>query len=77
VNETFAKKFLADHPLGKRISDHKDKNGRPEWMTVVGEVNDSQDWRLGGPPRLFQNYIFRMRRAPIITGACAAIDPQH
>ena len=69
VNETFANKFLADHPLGKRISDHKDKNGRPEWMTVVGEVNDSQDWWLGGVsapiPELYLPYAQSTNVTPV------------
>jgi len=69
VNETFAKKFLADQPLGKRISDQKDKNGRPKWMTVVGEVNDSQDWWLGGVsapmPELYLPYAQSTNVTPV------------
>ena len=48
VNETFAKKYLSGNPLGKRISLNKDKTGQPEWMDVVGEVGDTQDFSLGG-----------------------------
>ena len=43
VDEAFAHKYLGDHPLGRRISDKNDKNGQPEWMDIVGEVNDVHD----------------------------------
>jgi len=48
VNETFAKQYLSNEPLGKRISLNKDTRGQPEWMDVVGEVSDTQDFSLGG-----------------------------
>jgi len=48
VNATFAKKYLSAKPLGKRINLNKDKIGQPEWMDVVGEVSDTQDFSLGG-----------------------------
>lgn len=48
VNETFAKKYLSNQPLGKRISLNKDERGQPEWMDVAGEVSDTQDFSLGG-----------------------------
>jgi predicted permease len=47
VNRDFAKKFLAGRPLGKRVTERKDKVGHPEWMTIVGEVNDSYDVSIG------------------------------
>jgi predicted permease len=47
VNEAFAKKYLAGQPLGKRISQQKDKKtGQPEWLNVVGEVSDNLDFAL-------------------------------
>ena len=51
VNETFAKKYLSSQPLGKRISKQKDKNGQPEWMTVVGEIADNRDFDLQTDPQ--------------------------
>lgn len=50
VNEAFAKKYLGNQPLGKRISQHKGKDGQPEWMTVVGEVADEHDFMLEADP---------------------------
>jgi putative ABC transport system permease protein len=50
VDETFAKKYLAGNPLGKRIGGDKDKNGPPQWMDVVGEVSDTQDANLNDKP---------------------------
>ncbi|HKF53299.1 MAG TPA: ABC transporter permease, partial [Candidatus Acidoferrales bacterium] len=51
VNETFAKKYLSNQPLGKRFSKQKDKNGQPEWMTVVGEIADNRDFALEADPQ--------------------------
>lgn len=51
VNETFAKKYLSNQPLGKRISKQKDKSGQPEWMTVVGELTDNFDFALEVDPQ--------------------------
>jgi len=51
VNETFARNYLSNQPLGKRISKQKDKNGQPEWMTVVGEIADNLDFALETDPQ--------------------------
>ena len=50
VNETFAKKYLSDQPLGKRISQHEEKNGQRDWLTVVGEVSDEHDFAIEAEP---------------------------
>ena len=50
VNETFAKKYLAEKPLGKRISQQDDKKGNPQWMEIVGEASDTQDANLNDKP---------------------------
>jgi putative ABC transport system permease protein len=59
VNRTFAKQFLSDRPLGKHISASKDNDGRPKWMTIVGEVDDSHDvavgWRI--MPEIYLPYL--------------------
>jgi putative ABC transport system permease protein len=51
VSESFAKKYLSNQPLGKRISKHKGKNGQPEWMTIVGETADTLDFGLDTDPQ--------------------------
>jgi putative ABC transport system permease protein len=58
VNELFARKFLSGQPLGKRISERMDKSGQPEWLTIVGEVNDSRDWGVEAEafPELYVPY---------------------
>ncbi len=44
VSRAFARQYLGPgSPLGRRISMEKDKEGRPEWMVVVGEVGDVWD----------------------------------
>ncbi len=54
VDDTFAKKFLSDQPLGKQISFvglvPNAKNSQPEWMTVVGEVRNTQVFGPGAAP---------------------------
>lgn len=58
VDETFAKQLLLNQPLGKQISDHTSKDGKPEWMTVVGEVSDTLIFgpQAGGMPELYEPY---------------------
>jgi len=43
VNETFARRYFSGNPLGHRISHDKDRSGKPEWMEIVGEAQDSHD----------------------------------
>lgn len=43
INKTFAKLYLSGNPLGQRISLRDDKNGRPQWMQIIGLVADSRD----------------------------------
>ncbi|HTU32341.1 MAG TPA: ABC transporter permease [Candidatus Acidoferrum sp.] len=45
VSRNFACKYLGDHPLGRRISERDDKNGHPEWVDVVGVVENARDFR--------------------------------
>lgn len=51
VDETFARKYLGDHPLGQRISHENDTSGNPEWMEIVGVVNSAHDLRPDQDPR--------------------------
>ncbi|HYL63395.1 MAG TPA: ABC transporter permease [Candidatus Methylomirabilis sp.] len=51
VDETFARKYLGDHPLGRRISSKKDNKGNPEWMEIVGVVSDVHDLSPQEDPR--------------------------
>lgn len=44
VDQNFARKYLGDHPLGRRISERDDKKGRPEWISVVGVVGNARDF---------------------------------
>ena len=46
VNELFARQFFSGSPLGHQISIADDKAGKPQWMEIVGEVQDSQDVNL-------------------------------
>jgi predicted permease len=50
VDGAFAKKYLGKHALGRRISTKKDKNGNPEWMGVVGVVQNAHDTDLPTQP---------------------------
>ncbi|MGB6875024.1 MAG: ABC transporter permease [Candidatus Acidiferrales bacterium] len=50
VNEAFAKKYLGDHALGRRISTSTNKEKQPEWMQVVGVVASTQDMNLQEAP---------------------------
>lgn len=43
VGEQFADKYIRGNPLGRRFSTHKDRNGHPVWMEIVGVVNDTRD----------------------------------
>ncbi|HEX5425131.1 MAG TPA: ABC transporter permease, partial [Candidatus Acidoferrales bacterium] len=45
VSQNFARKYLGQNPLGRQISDKDDKQGRPEWVTVVGVAGDAHDFR--------------------------------
>ena len=51
VDETFARKYLGDEALGRRISYRKDQTGKPEWMEVVGVVRAVHDLRVSAEPR--------------------------
>ena len=51
VDESFARKYLGDHPLGQRISHQNDANGKPEWMEIVGVVSPTHDLNPSQPPR--------------------------
>jgi putative ABC transport system permease protein len=44
VDEAFARAYLGDAPLGRRISDSNDKKGLPEWIEVVGIVGNARDF---------------------------------
>ncbi|HEV2342203.1 MAG TPA: ABC transporter permease [Candidatus Acidoferrales bacterium] len=60
VNESFAKKFLGGRPLGRRISQEKDKKtGQPEWLNVIGEVSDNRDFALeiSAEPEFYSPYV--------------------
>ena len=46
VDQTFAKQYLGDHALGRRISDDTDKNNQPKWMQVIGVVAPARDTYL-------------------------------
>jgi predicted permease len=46
VNEAFARKYLGDNVLGRRISIDTDKKNQPEWMQVVGVVRTVHDMNL-------------------------------
>jgi len=58
VNQTFAAKFLSGHALGKQISEGNSKNGQPQWMTVIGEVRDTQVFGPNAPyfPEFFKPF---------------------
>lgn len=44
VSEDFARKYLGDHPLGRRISEKNDKKGHPKWIEVIGIVGNAHDF---------------------------------
>ncbi|HEY6464703.1 MAG TPA: ABC transporter permease [Candidatus Acidoferrales bacterium] len=52
VDDIFARKYLGDHPLGRRISYGNDAKGNPEWTQVVGVTKSVHDlnpgWDLQG-----------------------------
>ncbi|MFZ0214304.1 MAG: ABC transporter permease [Candidatus Acidiferrales bacterium] len=50
VDEAFAKKYLGNHALGRRISRSKNKKGNSEWMEVVGVVASARDNDLATLP---------------------------
>jgi putative ABC transport system permease protein len=51
VDETFARKYLGNQALGRRISSVKDEKGNPKWMEIVGVVSDAHDANLQETPR--------------------------
>lgn len=51
VDETLARKYLGEHPLGQRISHQNDPSGNPEWMEIVGVVSSAHDLRPDQDPR--------------------------
>jgi predicted permease len=50
VNELLAHNYFSGNALGHRISIDKDKEGRPEWMEIVGVVGDTRDFMLTEKP---------------------------
>jgi len=50
VDEAFAREYLGDRALGRRISSGGSKNGVPKWMEVVGVVATGHDTDLQRPP---------------------------
>jgi predicted permease len=43
VSTQFAREYFQGRPLGKRFSTHKDQSGRPVWLDIIGEVNDTRN----------------------------------
>jgi predicted permease len=43
VSRSFAREYLSDGPLGKKIAFTRGKDGQPRWLTIVGEVGDARD----------------------------------
>ncbi|MBZ5495584.1 MAG: ABC transporter permease [Acidobacteriia bacterium] len=50
VSESFAHKYIAEDPLGKRFSVRMDRDGRHQWMEVVGVVNAVRNRALKESP---------------------------
>jgi putative ABC transport system permease protein len=84
VDQTFARKYLGSRPLGQRISNKKDAEGRPGWMQVVGVVSDAHDNAVEDDPRAeiyipfaqapyFQGAIFIARSAESPTALAPAV----
>jgi putative ABC transport system permease protein len=53
VDELFARKYLSDHPLGRRISFRNGTDGQPEWTEVVGIVSSAHDLRQESGPEIY------------------------
>jgi putative ABC transport system permease protein len=45
VDELFAREYLGDHALGRRISYRSGPDGKPEWTEIVGIVSSAHDLR--------------------------------
>jgi predicted permease len=45
VSESFARKYIAGDPLGRRFSTGNIK-GRSSWMEIIGMVNDTRDYSM-------------------------------
>ena len=50
VSQSFARKYIAEDPLGKRFSVRMDKDGRHQWIEVVGVVNAVRNRALKESP---------------------------
>jgi putative ABC transport system permease protein len=78
VNETFARSLGSGSPLGHRFSRQKDKNGRPQWIEIVGEVGDSHDLDLQQKP--MAEFYAPFSQAPYFFGSSflvrTAFDPR-
>jgi putative ABC transport system permease protein len=53
VDELFARKYLGDHPVGRRISYRNGADGKPEWTEVVGIVSSAHDTRQELRPEIY------------------------
>lgn len=52
VNESFARKYFDGAAVGKRLAIGGDKQKKPEWIEIVGQVGDARDihrWEAPGP----------------------------
>ena len=50
VSQSFARKYIAEEPIGKRFSVRMDRSGRHRWMEVVGVVNAVRNRALKESP---------------------------
>ena len=51
VNRTMAARYFNNQPLGKRFVFGKDKDNKPIWLQIVGEVGDTRDIRPSIAPK--------------------------
>ena len=76
VSKDFADRYVGGDPLGRRFSAHKDANGRPVWVEIVGVVNDTRDRAVGqfhtGPP-YYTPFVYRSGSWQVIARTSA--DP--
>ena len=69
VSESFAREYIPGNPIGKRFSPKADKNGNPEWMTIVGESTDVHDRAVNSPysgPVYYVPYVLRGNQWQIV-----------
>ena len=50
VDQAFAKKYFGGNALGRRLSTQEDKKGNPDWMEIVGVVQNARDTNLPTEP---------------------------